>query len=148
MAMFDLRGIIMVGFTHEITVEDYNNLRQSVGWNKIEARQAAVGLQNSSFKIAAVENGQTIGFARTVSDGGYVVIIVDVIVLPAYQGRGVGRRLLEGVMTNIREKLEPGQGVMVNLMAAKDKEPFYLRFGFTARPNDSLGCGMTQWIQK
>jgi len=28
-------------------------------------------------------------------------------------------------------------------MAAKDKEPFYTQYGFTARPDDKTGSGMT-----
>ena len=31
-------------------------------------------------------------------------------------------------------------------MAAKGKEPFYEKFGFSERPNENLGAGMDQWF--
>ena len=34
---------------------------------------------------------------------------------------------------------------VIGLMAAKGKEPFYTRYGFTIRPDDRLGSGMTMW---
>ena len=37
---------------------------------------------------------------------------------------------------------------IVGLMAAKGKEPFYLRYGFTKRPNDAFGAGMTLYWQE
>lgn len=36
---------------------------------------------------------------------------------------------------------------MVNLMAAKGKEPFYKKFGFIERPNDKHGAGMIQYLK-
>jgi len=32
---------------------------------------------------------------------------------------------------------------VIGLMAAKEVEPFYEHYGFTRRPNERLGCGMT-----
>jgi len=40
------------------------------------------------------------------------------------------------------------QGISVNLMSAKGREPFYEKFGFNVRPNENRGAGMDQWIQK
>jgi hypothetical protein len=36
-----------------------------------------------------------------------------------------------------------GENTMTGLMAAKGKEPFYIPFGFTVRPSDEFGSGMT-----
>jgi hypothetical protein len=33
-------------------------------------------------------------------------------------------------------------------MAAKDKEPFYTRYGFTVRPDYKTGSGMTMFWKK
>ena len=81
-----------------------------------------------------------------VSDGGYIAIIVDVIVLPDFQGNGIGKTMMGKAMKFIKSGISKGQFVFVNLMAAKEKEPFYSKFGFETRPNDKVGAGMTQYV--
>lgn len=137
-----------VEYINTISVEDYNYLRKSVGWNEIAPKQAQTGIKNSAYLVSAVYQGKTVGMARLVSDGGYVAIIVDVIVLPEFQGNGIGKTMLEIVMGYINAGIGEGEGVMINLMAAKGKEAFYRQFGFAERPNDKHGAGMTQRIHK
>lgn len=135
-----------IKYIDKISVADYNYLRKVSGWNEIEEKQALTGIQNSAFLISAVHNDKTVGMARVISDGGYVVIIVDVIVLPEYQGKGIGKTMMEKIMEYINNSLHENQCVMVNLMAAKGRESFYSQFGFDTRPNEKLGAGMSQWI--
>ncbi len=136
----------MCQFVHTISVADYNHLRRSVGWAVVEETQAQAGICNSFFLVAAVDNGHTVGLTRVVSDGGYFMLIADVIVLPDYQGKGIGRAMIEQAMARIRAHIKPGQSAMINLMAAKGKESFYKQFGFIERPNDRSGAGMAQYI--
>ena len=77
-----------IEYQNHITVEEYNTLRQSVGWNRIEAEQAQTGLSNSTYQVKAVHGEEVVGMARLISDGGYVVLIAEVIVRPDYQGKG------------------------------------------------------------
>ncbi len=106
------------------------------------------GLENSAFIVAAKDGENTVGMARYISDGGYVVFIVDVIVLPEYQRKGIGKVMVGKIMEHIRCNLKDGYCIQVDLMAAKGKENFYEEFGFIKRPNDTFGCGMTQRIKK
>lgn len=138
----------MINYVHNISVEDYNYLRESVGWSKIDAIQAQTGINNSTYLIVAVDKNKTVGLSRLVSDGGYIAIIVDVIVLPEYQGSGIGRHMMQKVMDNISEKIKNGQKVLVNLISANGRESFYSQFGFNKCPNENSGSGMTQWICK
>ena len=133
-------------YTNQISVNDYNDLRKSVGWTELESKQALTGLNNSAFLISAIANGKTVGISRVVSDGGYIAIIVDVIVLPEFQGKGIGKTMMQKVMEFIKGNIEEGQVVLVNLMAAKDRESFYAQFGFETRHIESVGAGMTQYI--
>lgn len=137
----------MIKYAHHISVDDYNSLRLGAGWGAVEAAQARTGIDNSFYLIAAVAEDRTIGLARVVSDSGYYMLIVDVIVHPDFQGQGIGRTMIEQAMAHIHASLRPGQKVMVNLMAAKDKEPFYEQFGFISRPNDKMGAGMMRYIK-
>jgi GNAT superfamily N-acetyltransferase len=86
--------------------------------------------------------------SRVLTDGGCVALILDVVVLPEYQGKGIGRDLMLSVMKYINDRLDPNEVSHVCLMAAKGKEDFYKKFGFEERPNDKSGAGMTQCIKK
>ena len=135
-----------IKYINQISAADFNYLRKTAGWHEVEEKQALTGIKNSVFIISALHDGKTVGMARVVGDGGYVMIIVDVIVLPEYQGKGIGRAMMQKVMEYIKNSLQEGQFVFVNLMSAKGRESFYSQFGFDTRPNEKAGAGMTQWI--
>lgn len=137
----------MITFGDNISVEHYNELRESVGWNAIKPHRAEIGLSNSVCFIAEDE-GKAIGMARLITDGGYVSCIFDVIVHPEYQKRGIGTQLLKNVMDYIWEHLEEDETQVICLFAKKGKENFYSKFGFEERPNEISGAGMSQRIKK
>ncbi len=134
-------------YGNEINVKDYNMLRDVVKWGALAEDQAQMGLDNSAFIVSCMDGEKTIGCARLIWDGGYVAYIADVIVLPEYQSRGIGREMLSRVMEYINSQLKPGWRIMINLLAAKGKEGFYKKFDFVERPNENFGAGMCQWIQ-
>ena len=135
-----------ITYTNQISVQDYNALRKSVGWAELEENQAQTGINNSIFIISALVGDKTVGITRVVGDGGYIAVVVDVIVLPEYQGNGIGKTMMQKAMEFIKGSIKEEQFVFVNLMAAKDREHFYEQFGFEIRPNEKVGAGMTQWV--
>ena len=137
----------MITYTDTITVEDYNNLRASVGWQPLVPKQAAAGLQGTAFLVAALEGSRTVGMARLICDGGYIAFLADVIVLPDYQGQGIGRAMMERVMTYVRGQMKEGWRVLAALVAAPGKETFYEKFGFMTLHGDAAGTGMLQWLK-
>lgn len=70
-----------------------------------------------------------------ISDGGIHSWIHDLIVLPEFRGRGIGGRILAGLIGHITEAGIPHIG----LFAAKDRASFYERFGFRRRAADAPG---------
>ena len=143
----DKMGINIV-YDHDLKVTDYNNLRALVGWGMLPEKQALAGLNRSDFVIAAKDGERTVGMSRVLTDGGCVALILDVVVHPDYQGKGIGRVLMQSVMNYINDSMAQGEESHICLMAAKGKEEFYKKFGFEERPNDKRGAGMTQWIKK
>jgi len=125
------------------TPEEYNQLRQLVGWGVYEHDVILQALPNSLYCVCAVFNGEIIGMARIIGDGGIAFYIQDVIIKPDYQRQGIGTQLMNKVMEYIR--IHANNNSVIGLMAAKGKEPFYTRYGFTVRPDDRLGSGMTMW---
>lgn len=133
--------------TDYITPEEYMEMRRIVGWGEFPLEQAAQGLKNSFILICFRVDGKPVGLGRAVSDHGYVVYIADVIVIPEYQGQGLGRTIMNTILDKIKGSLKPGYRVMISLLAAKGKEAFYKKFDFVERPAENFGCGMHQWYE-
>ena len=123
-------------------------LREAVGWGLFPLEEAQAGLRNSYIWCLRDNeaSGKPIGIGRVIWDHGYVMYIADIIVIPEYQGNGLGRVIMEQVMDFIHEQLKPGYKFMVSLCSAKGKDEFYKKFGFVSRPNDDFGPGMHQWF--
>lgn len=134
--------------TDSITPEEYMKLREAVGWGLFPLEEAEAGLSNSYIWCLRDNeaSGRPIGIGRVIWDHGYVMYIADIIVIPEYQGNGLGRVIMEQVMDFIHEQLKPGYRFMVSLCSAKGKDEFYKKFGFVVRPNDDVGPGMHQWF--
>ncbi len=137
-----------ITFSHEISIEDYNDLRASVDFIRIQPRRAKIALANSLYTLIAVKDGKPVGMARVVGDGGYVYFICDVIVRPSCQSQGLGRLIIENVLSWLEDQVETGETIMVNLMSAMNKEAFYKKLGFHKRPFGNHGSGMSRWISR
>ena len=135
-----------ITITNSISAEEYLGLRQAVGWSVFPLEQAESGLQNSHV-ICFRDKEKAVALGRVIWDHGYSVLISDVIVAPKYQGQGLGRKLMEAIMSYLRSLLKPGYRIMISLMAAENKQGFYKKFGFIERPSELFGPGMHQWIE-
>lgn len=131
--------------TDIINPQDYLNMRAAVGWSTFAIEQAAEGLKNSTVWCIR-DQGKPVALGRVITDHGYVVYIADIIVLPEYQGQGLGRQIMENIMKHIKSQLKPGYRIMAVLVAAENKEGFYEKFGFIKRPSELFGPGMHQWL--
>ena len=136
----------MIRFTDYITSEEYMELRRRVGWCEFPLEEAQAGIDNSYMITCARDDEKAIGVVRLLWDGSYIAFLSDVIVDPDYQGQGIGKKLVESVIKRVKADMKPGYKVKMCLMAAKGKEPFYEKFGFSERPNENLGAGMDQWF--
>ncbi len=120
---------------------EYNQLRKVVGWGVYEPEVVEMSLPNSLYGLCALAENKIIGMARVIGDDGLAYYIQDVIVRPEYQRQGIGKKMMERIMAYIRSRAK--HNTFIGLMAAKGKEPFYEGYGFTIRPNEDLGSGMT-----
>jgi ribosomal protein S18 acetylase RimI-like enzyme len=119
------------------SVEVYQSLRMAVGWRRIDDGAVSKALSASLYAVCAVgADGAVVGCARVIGDGIYLYI-QDVMVAPAFQGRGVGRRLMDAVMAHVRG-VAP-ENALFALMAAEGTAGFYEKYGFTPRPDGAPG---------
>lgn len=85
----------------------------------------ATAIAHSHPVVTAWDRDTLIGFARATSDGIYRATIWDVVIHPDYQGAGLGRKLVETVLSHpLMSRVE-----RVYLMTTHQQE-FYKRIGF------------------
>ncbi|MET9698401.1 GNAT family N-acetyltransferase [Streptomyces sp. NPDC006529] len=75
--------------------------------------------------VARAEDGRLIGISRSITDGVYATYLSDLAVDAAYQGRGVGRDLIEAT-----RRAAPEADLI--LLAAPAAVDYYPHVGFTA----------------
>ncbi len=76
------------------------------------------------------ESGATVGMGRCLSDGASDAYIQDVIVDPAFRGRGVGRRIVDSLLEACR-----AAGILwIGVIAEPEAITFYERAGFLPLP--------------
>ena len=133
--------------TNVLCYEDYCWLRESVGWTNFSKEQTQAALSNSLCTVAVFENNQTVGMGRLIGDGMYLTI-VDIVVDPAYQGKGIGSKIVSMLRECATKEIPDGGRISIQLISEKGKEPFYEKLGFKRIPNDFCGSGMKMVIHK
>jgi ribosomal protein S18 acetylase RimI-like enzyme len=84
------------------------DLTQLMGLYKLAAfwakdrrpEEMAIAIAHSNPVITAWDGALMMGFARATSDGIYRATIWDVVVHPDYQGAGIGRKLVETILSH------------------------------------------------
>lgn len=130
-----------------IHVQDYLTIRACVGWRVLLEEQAVKALQNSLLVVGAYDGEQLVGMGRIVGDGAVICYVQDLIVLPEYQRKGVGSKVLGALIDYVEGLRIDGSQMMLCLMCAKGRESFYEKNGFIARPTNELGPGMIQYLR-
>ena len=129
-----------------LTLKEYKELIDLLGWKKASDRLIEISLKNSMTEKYVIDN-EIIGMARLITDGGYAGLIMDVIVKPDYQSQGIGTKMINRLLERVKENLEEGEEVMLQLLAAPGKVDFYKKFGFKVKLT-TAEAGMYMWMKK
>lgn len=73
--------------------------------------------------VFAFDEDILVGFGRAISDGEYQAAIYDIAVLPSYQGKGIGKIIIQAIVKN-----SPNCNFI--LYASPGKEKFYEKENF------------------
>lgn len=93
----------------------------------------AIAIKHSDPVISAWDSDRLVGFARATSDGIYRATIWDVVVHPDYQGAGLGRKLVQTVLSHPHvSRVE-----RLYLMTTNQQE-FYKRIGFEVNQTTTM----------
>ncbi len=111
------------------------DLREAVGWNRMEADLADESLCNS-FHLCCFDGETLIGYAAVVSNGVTDAYIQDVMVHPDWQHQGISTALMERVLERLRN-----EGIyMVSVIYGDPAlQALYERFGF-----QTMLCGQME----
>lgn len=126
---------------NQLTPAILNTVRTAVGWNSYPVPQLERAIRGTVYSVTAWEDDRPVGIARLTGDGIYY-LLCDVAVIPAAQNRGIGRRMVQQLLTRVQQNLADGERASITLVSASGKEPFYASFGFAAIPNAKSGHGM------
>ena len=128
-----------VAYSNTLPAKDeYFRLFESTGWNEgyqLDADGLREAIGKSWYLVSAYHDDHLVGFGRVISDGVLHALIVDLIVLPDYQGSGIGSRILDELTDKCRSQGIPD----IQLFCASGKVGFYEKHGFARRPADGPG---------
>lgn len=128
------------------TAKEYITLRCEVGWDNVDLVVVQKSLDSSLFHVSIRDDEKLIGMARVVGDGFMYFYIQDVVVTPEYQGRGIGRMLMNRVESYLFKTCQVGS--TIGLLAAHGKEAFYRSYGYIERDGVNLGKGMCRFVRE
>ena len=115
----------------------FSTQKQAIDWNEAATifERAPLGRQRrdpeklrrafeASFAVVYVfDDHKLIGLARALCDGEYQAAIYDVVLLPEYQGRGLGAEIMDRLCAQL-----PVENII--LYAVPGREGFYKGLGF------------------
>lgn len=123
---------------NELTGEEYIYLWNSV-WDEAPLiEQVNLAMNNTLIRISIHDGDKIIAMARAIGDKGLCYYIKDVVVKPEYQGKGIGKSLIEELLKCINNDVIKGTEIYVELAAFPEVKKFYEKCGFTTNEAERL----------
>ncbi|MDB9371929.1 GNAT family N-acetyltransferase [Nodularia sphaerocarpa] len=104
--------------------------------------ELSIAIANSNPVISIWDAERLIGFARATSDGIYRATIWDVVIHPDYRGTGLGRKLVETVLSHPRLR-----GVERVYLMTTHQQEFYEKIGFQSNVSTTMVLNNQSQIQ-
>ncbi|WP_456464339.1 GNAT family N-acetyltransferase [Lutibacter sp.] len=129
---------ILISETRDIKIEEIIQLYKANNWSSAEKpTELYNALINSHSLITAWNKEKLIGIGNAISDGYLVVYYPHLLVHPNYQGKGIGKM----IMDKMQEKYK---GFHMQMLTADEKAiDFYRKVGFK-----KAGNTQSMWIYK
>jgi GNAT superfamily N-acetyltransferase len=106
-------------------------------WSKDRTREVIAQSIKNSLVFGVYDSNRQIGLARVVTDFATFAWLCDVYILEEFRGRGIGKWLMETILAH-----PDLQGLRRFLLATRDAQELYSRYGFTPLHNPS------RWMEK
>ena len=112
-------------FNEKVSAGALADLRETVGWSRMEKEYESPEM-SSFYHIAVYEEDKLIGYIDSVSNGVTDAYIQDLMVSPAYRGRGIGTDLMNKMIKYLKEK----HIYIISVIFEDRLKTFYEKFGF------------------
>lgn len=122
-------------FDEPVSPQALADLRQAVGWNRMQ-RDLADNRLHNTFHLCCFEGDMLIGYVAVVSNGVTDAYIQDLMVHPQYQHLGIGRRLMQHTMDRLRTM---GIYMVSVIYGDRDLKDYYEQLGFS-----TMLCGQME----
>ena len=123
-------------------IATYQLLRVAAGMSAKSTAAAAKGLPNSLFAVQVLLGDEVVGMGRIIGDGGCFFQVTDIAVLPAHQGKGLGKRIMREIMQFIETDVP--QSAYLSLIADGQAQELYAQFGFKHTAPVSVGMALVR----
>lgn len=110
--------------TENIDWDKVSNLFRTVSWSYRDPKALERAFNRSTHVRFALYKGRVVACGRTLDDGEFYAMVVDLVVDPAFQGRGIGSHIL----CELKDATE--NFIFTTLISATGKEPFYKKQGW------------------
>lgn len=127
---------------NKITANDFNYLTEKVGWGIRDINIVEEALKNTLYSVTIYDDNKIIGYGRLIGDKTIFLYIQDVMVIPEYQNKKIGTKIVNLLIDKVNEYKKINPNIRTYLGASKGKEKFYEKFGFKTRSSVDLGEGM------
>lgn len=128
------KRILNVDFVHE-------NIQNSY-WGKERSRAQTLKTIENSYCFGVYTNSnEQIGFARVVTDTVFFGYIMDVIITNKWQGRGLGKKLVDFILND-----EMIKNLQTIALKTKDAHSLYEKYGFSKIGNSPLYMSIDKQI--
>jgi len=131
-------GYRLVVGTPDIT--SYMRLRSISGLSEKSLEAAASGLPNTIHAVTVSWKGDSVGMGRVIGDGGCFYQITDIAVDPDHQGKGLGKRIMEALVSHLRATAP--KTAYVSLIADGPARHLYEKYGFEPTAPASIGMAL------
>lgn len=113
---------------NQIPTDIYQRLRINCGLSSKTDKASQIGLKNSIHSMMIEYKNEIIGMGRIIGDGGCFCQIVDICILPKYQGKGLGKVIMGNLTEFVNDKLP--ESCYVSLIADGNASFLYEKFRF------------------
>ena len=138
---------MMIEIHDDLNADEYNKLRVEVGWEIKNPLIVEKAIRNSTIIKKATYDNKIVGMVRAIGDG-MSYLLVDVVVSSKYQKQGIGKKLVNSIIDDIKNETMTGEYSTINLISIRGMEKFYKSCGFEVVPFGYNGKGMRMKIEK
>ena len=108
---------------------DYKRIRKEVEWHFLRDFEIKQILNKSDIQVSIYDKDLCVGVGRCVTDNVNLFLICDVMVMKDYQGKGVGKLVVNKLISKLYNYVDEGESFQLEASPTADNREFYIKCG-------------------